>query len=108
MSPHSFPFCLLCQVTQEKAHFDKDQRLYVCCLLWLFPHPKTVVFSLLLKLDSEFNNICEGKGDLFIRRWDAIIIPHLIDVALKEKSEIAALVQGVTDLTDGMFSHILF
>lgn len=50
--------------------------------------------------------MCEGKGDLFIRKWEAIIIPQLMDVAVKEKSEIASLTEGMNDLTDGTLSDI--
>ncbi|KAK0142964.1 hypothetical protein N1851_018921 [Merluccius polli] len=54
--------------------------------------------------DSEFNTLCEGKGDLFMRRWEAVIIPQLTAVAVKEK-HIASLTEGMDGLIDDERSY---
>lgn len=50
--------------------------------------------------------MCEGKEDLLIRRWEAMIIPQLTAVAVKEKRDIASLTEGMNGLTDGMLADI--
>lgn len=35
-------------------------------------------------LDTEFGKMFEGKGDLFLRRWEATIIPKLKAIAIME------------------------
>ncbi|XP_028449633.1 uncharacterized protein LOC114565647 isoform X2 [Perca flavescens] len=38
-------------------------------------------------LDTEFGKMHQGKGDLFLRRWEASIMPKLKAVAAREKDE---------------------
>ncbi|XP_041654583.1 uncharacterized protein LOC121517115 [Cheilinus undulatus] len=51
-------------------------------------------------MDLEFGKMTDGKTDLFIRRWEASIIPKLKAVAAMEKSDVAALTAGMEDQTD--------
>ncbi|KAK9523395.1 hypothetical protein VZT92_019790 [Zoarces viviparus] len=51
-------------------------------------------------LDTEFSKIYEGKGDLFLRRWEASIMPKLKAVAAREKGDIASVVEGMEEQTD--------
>ena len=44
----------------------------------------------------------DGKTDLFIRRWEASIIPKLKAVAAMERGDVASLTKGMEDQTDGM------
>ncbi len=45
-----------------------------------------------------------GKTDLFIRRWETSIIPKLKAVAAMERSDVASLIEGMEDQTDGMYN----
>ncbi|XP_028446842.1 uncharacterized protein LOC114563968 isoform X1 [Perca flavescens] len=54
-------------------------------------------------LDTEFGKMHQGKGDLFLRRWEASIMPKLKAVAAREKGDVASLVEGMEDQTDGIF-----
>ncbi|XP_047185130.1 uncharacterized protein LOC118301910 [Scophthalmus maximus] len=51
-------------------------------------------------LDTEFGKMHEGKGDLFLRRWEASIMPKLKAVAASEKGDVASLVEGMEDQSD--------
>ncbi|XP_039673212.1 uncharacterized protein LOC120569406 [Perca fluviatilis] len=51
-------------------------------------------------LDTEFGKMHQGKGDLFLRRWEASIMPKLKAVAAREKGDVASLVEGMEDQTD--------
>ncbi|XP_049333630.1 uncharacterized protein LOC125801249 isoform X2 [Astyanax mexicanus] len=42
-------------------------------------------------LDTEFGKMFEGKGDLFLRRWEATIIPKLKAIAIMETGDLASL-----------------
>lgn len=55
------------------------------------------------QLDTEFGKMHEGKGDLFLRRWEASIMPKLKAVAASEKGDVASLVEGMEDQSDGMY-----
>ena len=44
----------------------------------------------------------EGRGDLFIRRWGANIIPKLKAVAVLEKGEVASLIEEVEGQKEGI------
>lgn len=55
------------------------------------------------QLDTEFGKMHQGKGDLFLRRWEASIMPKLKAVAAREKGDVASLVEGMEDQTDGIF-----
>lgn len=64
----------------------------------------TVSVSPTTQLDTEFTKMHEGKGDLFLRRWEASIMPKLKAVATKEKGNVASLVEGMEEQTDGMLN----
>lgn len=49
----------------------------------------------------------DGKTDLFIRRWEASIIPKLKAVADKER-DVASLTDGMEDQTDGGCVYFLY
>ncbi|XP_029927440.1 uncharacterized protein LOC115373278 [Myripristis murdjan] len=51
-------------------------------------------------LDIEFGKMMDGKTDLFIRRWEASIIPKLKAVAAIERSDVASLTERMEDQTD--------
>ncbi|XP_016326358.1 uncharacterized protein LOC107676349 [Sinocyclocheilus anshuiensis] len=51
-------------------------------------------------LDVEFGKMTNGKTDLFIRRWEANIIPKLKAVAAMERSDVASLIKEMEDQTD--------
>lgn len=62
----------------------------------------------LCKLDIEFGKMTNGKTDLFIRRWEASIIPKLKAVAAMERGDVASLTEGMEDQTDGMRVYLFF
>ncbi len=53
------------------------------------------------QLDTEFGKMHEGKGDLFLWRWEARM-QKLKAVATKEKGDVAALVERMEGQTAGM------
>ncbi len=48
------------------------------------------------QLETEFDKMHEEKGDLFLRRWEARIMPKLL-------ADVASLVEGMEGQTDGMY-----
>ena len=58
------------------------------------------------RLCAEFDKVHEGRGDLFIRRWEATIIPKLKAVAVLEKGDVASLIEEVEDQTEGIRFHM--
>lgn len=59
-----------------------------------------IFVSLVSKLDVEFGKMTDGKADLFIRRWEASIIPKLKAVITMEGGVVASLMEGIEDKTD--------
>ena len=59
-------------------------------------------YSPLCKLDSEFGKLTGGKTDLFLRRWEANIIPKLKSVAALEP-RVSSLLKGIEEKTEGIF-----
>ncbi|KAK5880603.1 hypothetical protein CesoFtcFv8_023614 [Champsocephalus esox] len=85
------------------------QKTFTSRRSWISKHPPTMnqIFQeyprfsdIPTLLDTEFENIFDGKGDLFIRRWEASIMPKLKAVAAKGKGDVTALIEGMENQTD--------
>ncbi|KAG9278175.1 hypothetical protein AMEX_G5993, partial [Astyanax mexicanus] len=56
-------------------------------------------------LDTEFGKMFEGKGDLFLRRWEATIIPKLKAIAIMETGDLASL-KDMENQNEGIYFQI--
>ncbi|KAL7852460.1 hypothetical protein SRHO_G00182450 [Serrasalmus rhombeus] len=53
-------------------------------------------------LDTEFGKMYEEKGDLFLRRWEATIIPKLKAIGIMETGDLASLIKDMEHQNEGL------
>ncbi|KAF1381326.1 hypothetical protein PFLUV_G00152730 [Perca fluviatilis] len=84
------------------------EKTYTCRRSWITKDSPTVAeifneyprfLDMPSLLDSEFGKLTGGKTDLFLRRWEANIIPKLKSVAALEP-RVSSLLKGIEEKTE--------
>ncbi|KAL6481348.1 hypothetical protein MHYP_G00094280 [Metynnis hypsauchen] len=95
------------------------QRTFTWRRSWIAKHSTTMteIFKIFFDsprfldmpnlLDAAFDKMHKGKEDLFIRHWEATIIPKLKAVAVLEKGDVAPLIEEMEDQTEDEMSYAM-